>query len=634
MAALRPDFLTDLAASLAYDLLKAGAARLRDAAFGNAEYRALQNAWEQAFQTMLAEVAADLDQDQINLLGDIWRELVCDEDVASTLLGLALADRAPDLTVLRGRFDALSYDSATLSVDFDAALIALTRGLADALLEAALKPDSPLYNRVSMVRMAAIHSLLREQRQTLETIAATVARLEEQAPEARYNLVFLGPASGFAIGDGATVTQQFSGESLRPALPETKLASREQRRADLNESIRETLELIKQYEDQHRLADDPRVKHRAEQEIANLRRLLENYQAELEKAAESLIASWPPNIPDERYYPLPGRERDLDQLLKVLQDPQGPPVVVIDGLGGLGKTAMAVELARRALQQNLFEGVVGDSAKQELLTGGEIVQVREATLDFDSLLDAIARQLGRWEISTLKPEEKRMALHHLLRQHRYLVLVDNLETAENANALVAHLRGFLGGSRAIITSRKQVRHDFACALSLQGLDIEDSLFFLRTDAEQRRVQQILEAPEERLSEIHEITGGAPLALKLVVAQARFLDLDLILKRLRQASGDLYPFIFRQSWEQLSPAAQRVLIYIGRTVVTTVSWEELASVYAAESEEELGEAIDQLIAYSLLEASFVAGQARYGIHPLTRHFVNSGLPEMWRKQRLL
>lgn len=43
--------------------------------------------------------------------------------------------------------------------------------------------------------LAAGHRLLREQRQTLETIAATVARLEEQAPETRYNLVFLGPAA-------------------------------------------------------------------------------------------------------------------------------------------------------------------------------------------------------------------------------------------------------------------------------------------------------------------------------------------------------------------------------------------------------------------------------------------------------
>jgi hypothetical protein len=160
------------------------------------------------------------------------------------------------------------------------------------------------------------------------------------------------------------------------------------------------------------------------------------------------------------------------------------------------------------------------------------------------------------------------------------------------------------------------------------------LLFLRTDAEQHGVQQILNAPEADLVEIHEITGGAPLALKLVVAQARFLDLGLVLKRLRQAGTNLYPFIFRQSWEQLAQTAQRVLIYVGRTVVTTASWEELSSVGIADGEEELIGAIDQLVAYSLLDVSSAADQIRYGVHQLTRQFVTSDLPSMWREQGLL
>src|SRR5689334_1968235 len=115
-----------------------------------------------------------------------------------------------------------------------------------------------------------------------------------------------------------------------------------------------------------------------------------------------------------------------------------------------GKTSLAVELARRALHQQFFEGVIGDSAQQELFTGGDLNQVREAVLDFDHLLDALARQLGHWELPALKEEEKLLNVARLLRQHRYLILVDNLETAENAAALVAHLRGLLGTSRAIV----------------------------------------------------------------------------------------------------------------------------------------------------------------------------------------
>lgn len=411
----------------------------------------------------------------------------------------------------------------------------------------------------------------------------------------------------------------------------------QKRQADLQDNIRQTLELIKEYEEKRRLSDEPKQQRDSERQLADLRRLLQEYGAELtelQKVTQPIGTTWPASIPDERYYTLPSREQILEDLLITLQDSQGTAVIVIDGLGGMGKTALAAELARRALAKGWFTGLVGDSAKQEILTGGQIVQLKEATLDFDSLLNGIARQLGQWEIPTLSKEEKGQALTRLLRQNKYLVMVDNLETAENANALVVQLRHLLNGSRAIVTSRQKVQHNFVRSISLSGLTAEDSLIFLHTDATQRGVQQILNTSEEKLLQIHLVTGGAPLALKLVVAQAGFLDLDLIVKRLQQAGSNLYPYIFRESWQQLSGAAQRLLIYIGRTVVTNVSWEELSHVGITNDEDILLEAVAQLAAYSLLEVTSIKGQMRYGIHQLTRHFINSDLPQMWREQGLL
>ena len=343
---------------------------------------------------------------------------------------------------------------------------------------------------------------------------------------------------------------------------------------------------------------------------------------------------WPSTIPNEVYYPLPGWEQNLTKLLAALKNPPGQLAVVISGLGGLGKTAMAGELARRAVGQNAFEGVIGESAKMEALIDGEIVPVRDATLDFNLLLDSIAGQLGFWEIRTLKPDEKRERLVQLLRRHRYLVFIDNLETAENTKRLVESLRGLLGSSQAIITSRHQVRHDFVESFSLQELEQEDALFFLQTDIERRGGQQLRNASPEKLIEIYKVTAGAPLAMKLVVAQAAFLDLNVVLRQLRNAGTNLYTFIFLQSWAYLPPAARKVLMYIARTVVTTVDWEELASVGIAANEQQLLEAIDHLVAFSLLNVSDLQGQLRYGIHQLTRQFVTSELPRIWKEQGLL
>jgi transcriptional regulator with XRE-family HTH domain len=341
----------------------------------------------------------------------------------------------------------------------------------------------------------------------------------------------------------------------------------------------------------------------------------------------------PPHIPDEPYYTLPGRELKLEELLAAFRNQQGPSALVIDGLGGMGKTAFAVELARRALSRQLFEKVVGESAKQEHLIGGEIVRVREARLDFNTFLDAIARQLDHWEFPSLPSEEKQAKLAQLLRQHRYLLLVDNLETAENAQKLVAEIRGFLSSSRALITSREKVPQDFVRSLSLRELNLEDALIFLKKDLEQRgRDHPLAQAPQEKFTEIWEVTGGAPMAMKLVVAQARSLDIDLVLRHLKRAENKLYSFLFRQSWQLLSLPAQLILIYIGRTVPTTVSWEELAGVKEiTHHEEELLRALHQLVTYSLLDVYPLPSQLRYGIHQLTRQFVQTDLPLMWQEQ---
>ncbi|WP_220204587.1 helix-turn-helix domain-containing protein [Reticulibacter mediterranei] len=353
----------------------------------------------------------------------------------------------------------------------------------------------------------------------------------------------------------------------------------------------------------------------------------------IRQSGNELPIIWPLAIPDERYYHLPKREESLNRLFAMLQDPQDTLAIVIDGLAGMGKTALAVELSKRLMLQGVFEGIVGDSAKQELFVGGEIIRVSEATLDFNGLLDTIARQLDCWELLTLTFTEKHIAIVQLLRRQPYMILIDNLETAENAQALVAHLRSLLGISRAIITSREQVRHDFCYSYSLRGLELDDTSAFLQQELALQGRQELLNLSREKIVELHNVSGGAPLALKLVLAQTRFLDLDRVLDQLQHAENKLYSFMFRQSWRHLSYSARSILTYIGSTVVTTIGWEELANAGLVENNAALVEAIDQLVASSLLETSLVNSQIRYSIHQLTRQFVLSELPNIWQEQEL-
>ena len=249
----------------------------------------------------------------------------------------------------------------------------------------------------------------------------------------------------------------------------------------------------------------------------------------------------------------------MEKLVGTLRDPKGRQIIAIDGLGGLGKTAMAVEIGRRCLVEGLFERVLGESAKQVRLVGKSIEKIPDAParLGFEELLDAIARQLGRWDIPTMRLEEKKHTLRYLLRQLPYLIVVDNLETAENARSLVIELQMLLDEGRAIVTSRPQLDLDFVHTLSLDGLSELDSFVFLHEEAKSRNHTEILSASKRDLRQIHKATGGAPLAMKLVVGQISKLPLDTVLHNLQEAKGDIYRFIFLESWNLLSLEAQSV-----------------------------------------------------------------------------
>lgn len=370
-------------------------------------------------------------------------------------------------------------------------------------------------------------------------------------------------------------------------------------------------------------------------EISNSLRSIEEQIKQFEAVLKT-PPNWSTTLPyTEPYYALPDREVELEKLIQVLRNPEGRRIIAVDGLGGLGKTATAIEISRRCVTKGLFERVVGESAKQERMVGTQIEPIAQApaNLKFEDLLDKIAQQLGRWDIPTMNPKQKHANLQYLLQQNPHLVIVDNLETAENARGIVMELSGLLGDSKAIVTSRPRLDLDFVHTLSLKGLSESDSLVFIQADARSRNVADILNAAKQDLQKIHTVTGGAPLAMKLIVGQASKLPLKAVLNNMQKARGDIYRFIYLASWELLSPEAQKLLLYMG-TVVTTCAYEELDSVEIADTEEQLQEAIEEAINLSLLNAADEIQQKRYSIHPLTRHFVNNDLPNQWKEQGLL
>jgi hypothetical protein len=160
-------FILSIAANLATDLLKAGARQLADLAYGDAEVHAMQRAYNHAFARMLAGITSPLDAEMLEHVSELFSRFVADPQVNRMLLDIALTGTDLPLEQLHGRFEALGYEPSTLPLDFDTAMSDFVIGLAAGLLSEAAQKNSPLFNRVSLGRMAVLENLLKQNKDDL-----------------------------------------------------------------------------------------------------------------------------------------------------------------------------------------------------------------------------------------------------------------------------------------------------------------------------------------------------------------------------------------------------------------------------------------------------------------------------------
>jgi len=221
------------------------------------------------------------------------------------------------------------------------------------------------------------------------------------------------------------------------------------------------------------------------------------------------------------------------------------------------------------------------------------------------------------------------------------------------------LQDYLGPSRAVLISRHLSGADSQVVLPvpIPGLPPKYSSDLLRGEAEFRAGKGIktslLSASGDDLHELWRVTGGAPLALHLVVGQSSYLSVGRIVANLEKAKGPatgVYAFIFRQDWGELARAesgliAQHVLGFLcDETRPEPVSRGELLEVLSEAHvlsvadpelwESQVDSALSLLVTLSLVHPFLddTAAEFCYEVHPLTRNFIRSGLGASWRKQR--
>lgn len=335
-----------------------------------------------------------------------------------------------------------------------------------------------------------------------------------------------------------------------------------------------------------------------------------------------------PPPPYVRFY---GRETLLDDLMNVLREPGARMVVGIDGLGGIGKTAVARQLVDRSLSEKLFDAVIWEPRA----SGGAFTG--HAPLTWQSFVAAAGRQLGAPDIQHLSPVEQSERLADLMARIKTLLVLDNLETARTDQAEFAQRVAplLLPASKAILTSRRRFTGE-VYAVHLGGLDEESSLQLARHEARIKGIERVVHSPDEKLRTLAAKTGGSPLAIKLIVGQLHHLPLDTVLASLESVHFDqmgpgddeyiaFYKGIFWRSWRVLSREARRLLVSMSIFSPGLGGTLEMITKISGINPSRIPKRLDELWRASLVEVDSTSlDQTRYYLHPLTQYFVRSDI----------
>ncbi|MDZ8110207.1 MAG: tetratricopeptide repeat protein [Nostoc sp. DedQUE12a] len=284
---------------------------------------------------------------------------------------------------------------------------------------------------------------------------------------------------------------------------------------------------------------------------SNLVNILERHGYRIGVAgSDTNSRSIPHNLPSPTYTEFIGREADMNRLLERLLPRHGAHMIVLDGIGGVGKTALvlaAAYLCLEASNQNSsdapkFDAIIFTSAKQQELIPGMILQRQQGQRNLREIFRVIADALSDSTIIQSPPNDQFDRVRQCLSKQRTLLIVDNMETIkeEDRHEVIEFLYNLPICVKVVITTRERIA---LLPISLRNLPLNEGLQLIQQQAEEKDIS----INDEDSKQLYDRTNGIPLAIVYAIGQVSSgYSLNSVLARLTSATGDVARFCFEES----------------------------------------------------------------------------------------
>lgn len=228
-----------------------------------------------------------------------------------------------------------------------------------------------------------------------------------------------------------------------------------------------------------------------------------------------------------------GRAHEIEEIIKRISDDFREHIVVIEGINGIGKTALVKKVAnicyknskkKNTIDGNIsydknipyFDAIISITANQ--IYSNIISYSRESRTEpiLQKIFRIIAKTIKSSKILKAKGKKQLDVVYDQLKKQKTLLIIDNLESidSENRQHVLAFLANLPITTKVVLTSRFQM--DNVSYIRLSELSKEDSLKLI-TQKEKYKKLNLTNEEKERIANSCQ---GIPVALTYAVGRKK------------------------------------------------------------------------------------------------------------------